>query len=361
MIWVEDRHYRIYATKNKNDTTYKEPLEEEDIKYHQTEMDKDVFDINITKNGDLFEMDFQIPDICLGFVIGKNASNLKRIENQTQTQLLINKAKIKKNLVDKTKTIIKGKLEKNLILARNMIEQSIQKYRNICTPTHFVSLPLNVPSIQSNFELFKQEILEKYAKDKGINEHLFQAPQKLHLTLVMLKLLDQEEVDKCAKVLKDCYEDCLKKIINGKVLRVRLKGIDYMNDDPSDVHVLYAKVDPFSDLDRVQSIADMIVDRLVRECIIEKRLENLKLHATVMISQHKEIDASTQNMPDESHTRNFRSNKPPPRESFDARNILKDLAQYDFGETEIPCLHLSKRFAVDKDGYYLPALVLDLE
>jgi hypothetical protein len=42
-------------------------------------------------------------------------------------------------------------------------------------------------------------------------------------------------------------------LLGGKPMRLSLKGLDYMSDDPTDIHVLYLKVSHAVQHDTVQS------------------------------------------------------------------------------------------------------------
>lgn len=73
--------------------------------------------------------------------------------------------------------------------------------------THFLSIPLNKKEIMDNYNSFKNDVLEKYDKIAyNIDESLFQTPSKLHLTIGMLKLLDDNEKKQAIDALMNCKE-----------------------------------------------------------------------------------------------------------------------------------------------------------
>lgn len=58
-----------------------------------------------------------------------------------------------------------------------------------------------------NYNSFKNDVLEKYDKIAyNIDESLFQTPSKLHLTIGMLKLLDDNEKKQAIDALMNCKE-----------------------------------------------------------------------------------------------------------------------------------------------------------
>ena len=74
--------------------------------------------------------------------------------------------------------------------------------------THFISIPVNVEEVQKNFEKFKEDILNAHSSGvRGIKEEIFQLPQKLHLTVCILILLDEEDRKKAVSILEGCKRD----------------------------------------------------------------------------------------------------------------------------------------------------------
>lgn len=73
--------------------------------------------------------------------------------------------------------------------------------------THFLSIPLNKKEIMDNYNSFKNDVLENYDKTAyNIDKSLFQTPSKLHLTIGMLKLLDDNEKKQAIDALMNCKE-----------------------------------------------------------------------------------------------------------------------------------------------------------
>lgn len=66
---------------------------------------------------------------------------------------------------------------------------------------------MNKKDIMDNYNSFKNDVLEKYDKTAyNIDEALFQTPSKLHLTIGMLKLLDDNEKKQAIDALMNCKE-----------------------------------------------------------------------------------------------------------------------------------------------------------
>ena len=62
------------------------------------------------------------------------------------------------------------------------------------------------------------------------------------MTIGTLALLNESEIERAQEVLASCKSDFIEMGVIDTPLRGHFKGLEYMNDDPSDVDVLYAKV-----------------------------------------------------------------------------------------------------------------------
>lgn len=114
---------------------------------------------------------------------------------------------------------------------------------------------------------------------------------------------------------------------------VSVRGVEIMNDDPSSVRILYAKVQS----DALQEIADAIVKRFIDAGLSKREFGRgtVKLHMTLAKTNNAEQDRQK-----------FRN------KTFDARNILEKYADYDFGSQTVHGIHLAVRRSKDEDGFY---------
>ena len=72
--------------------------------------------------------------------------------------------------------------------------------------THFLSIPLNTPTLQEAFLKFQEEVLWDVSNCRGMHKSLFQNPTLLHLTLGTMALLDDRERQLARDILEDCSE-----------------------------------------------------------------------------------------------------------------------------------------------------------
>jgi activating signal cointegrator complex subunit 1 len=125
--------------------------------------------------------------------------------------------------------------------------------------THFLSVPLAVPGVQEAFTAWREAVL---ARSAALPSSLFQQPALLHLTFGTLALLDDREVELAGDLLEECGEQVVRPLLEeAGGLTIALRGLHYMNDDPSEVDVLYCNCGAEEESGRLQQMADQVVDR----------------------------------------------------------------------------------------------------
>nr|XP_027316044.2 LOW QUALITY PROTEIN: activating signal cointegrator 1 complex subunit 1 [Anas platyrhynchos] len=299
----------------------------------------DAFVVEETEKG--FQCRVEVPSPLYKYIIGKKGETKKRLETETRTSISIPKPGVEGEIV------ITGQQRGGVISARTRIDVLLDSFRKKQPFTHFLSFALTQPEVQEKFLQFKEEVLEKCSKDHGVSSSLFQNPAKLHLTLGTLVLLNEQEIRKACELLQRCKEDFVDQITGGRPLAVEVVGVEYMNDDPAMTDVLYAKVRMKDGSDRLQAVADQLVERFVASGLMLKEWDRVKLHATVMNTLFRRDPGAEE-----------RSSTAPgkaalkEREAFNARNILKLFEHFYFGEVQLDAVRLSQRFSTDASGYY---------
>uniref|UniRef100_A0A2K6SUK8 Activating signal cointegrator 1 complex subunit 1 n=1 Tax=Saimiri boliviensis boliviensis TaxID=39432 RepID=A0A2K6SUK8_SAIBB len=245
--------------------------------------------------------------------------------------------------------VITGQHRNGVISARTRIDVLLHTFRRKQPFTHFLSFFLNEVEVQEGFLRFQEEVLAKCSMDHGVDSSIFQNPKKLHLTIGMLVLLSEEEIQQTCEMLQQCKEEFINDISGGKPLEVEMAGIEYMNDDPGMVDVLYAKVHMKDGSNRLQELVDRVLERFQASGLIVKEWNSVKLHATVMNTLFRK-DPNAEGRynlytPDGKYI--FKE-----RESFDGRNILKLFENFHFGSLKLNSIHISQRFTVDSFGNY---------
>ncbi len=161
------------------------------------------------------------------------------------------------------------------------------------------------------------------------------------MTICTAVILNKTEISEAIDLLEECRKGLIKDLLASKPLKVSLKGLEYMNDDPSQVDVLYAKVKQVNNQNHIQLIADDLMNKFCKSGLSKRQYDSVKLHATVMNTlKRQDNNCDTNNV------------VKLVRESFDARNILAQFGDYDFGVYDLSEIHLSVRHSYAANGYY---------
>ncbi|XP_034049573.1 activating signal cointegrator 1 complex subunit 1 [Thalassophryne amazonica] len=331
---IKEEHYE----EEQEDLSYMRPQDSEDCDAEET---CDSHCIEQTDKG--FRCTIDVPSVLYKYIIGKKGDTRRRLESDTKTSISIPKQGMEGQIV------ITGPQRAAVSSAVTRVELLVESFRRKQPITHFLSLPLNNPKIQEGFLGFKEKVLEHCSQDHGVEESIFQNPAKLHLTLGILVLLSETEVRKACHHLQEC-QNVIRDITEGKPLPVEVTGIEYMNDDPSMVDVLYAKVNMKDSSDKLQVIADRLVEHFVSAGMMVREWDGVKLHGTVMNTLFRK-DSTVEDLGGPGRQTNE-------REAFDARNILKMFSTYHFGEFELNGVQLSQRYSTDCTGYYTSAGII---
>ncbi|XP_072312561.1 activating signal cointegrator 1 complex subunit 1 [Eucyclogobius newberryi] len=312
------------------------PTEPEDLMEDES---CDTHCVEQTERG--FRCAIDVPSVLYKYIIGKKGETRRRLEHDTKTNISIPKQGVEGQIV------ITGAHKSAVSSAVTRVELLVDSFRRKQPFTHFLSFPLNEPQIQDSFLKFKDQVLEKCSQDRGVEASVFQNPSKLHLTVGTLALLNELEVKRVCEQLQQC-QDFIREITGGRPLRLEVKGVEYMNDDPGTVDVLYAKVDAKDGSDKLQALADRLVEHFVSLGLMVREWDRVKLHGTVMNTLFRKDSAAKGSGSSGGKPVNT-------REAFDARNILKTFGSYRFGELDLNTVLLSQRYSSDCTGYYSTA------
>ncbi|XP_043087092.1 activating signal cointegrator 1 complex subunit 1 [Puntigrus tetrazona] len=334
---------RIYRKNPVQEETYEEEEEEYDRSYSGAASEQcldepcDSYSIEQTDRG--FRCAVDVPSVLYKYIIGKKGETRKRLESETKTSISIPKQGVEGPIV------ITGAHRAGVSSAVTRVEVLIDSFRRKQPFTHFLSFALNHGEVQQGFLRFREQVLERCGQDAGVDESIFQNPAKLHLTIGTLALLNEQEVTRASELLQRC-QDTIRDITEAKALPVEVRGIEYMNDDPSMVDVLYAKVAVQDGSDKLQQITDRLVECFSAAGLMER--ERVKIHGTVMNTLFRK---------DPSAEDKGASARPgaKEREAFDARNVLQMFAEFYFGALELNSVQISQRFSTDASGYYSSA------
>ncbi|CAH1183700.1 unnamed protein product [Phaedon cochleariae] len=293
---------------------------------------EDNYDIVLTKSGK-FMSSFYVPSSLISHIIGAKGSKLHGLQRATNTLIKVPKAN------EKGVVKITGDTERKVASARTQISMIVMQRKEKLPITHFISIPIVSDGIKHKLKEFQDDILSD--PPTGVTRSLFQNPEKLHLTICTLILVDEEELKAAKQVLTSCYEEVIANLFQkGTAHRIHLKGIEIMNDDPSSVQVLYGNVliEEAEQHDKLQVIADKISEYYYKSGLAKKQYEKVKLHVTLMNTSFQGTEE---------------------KQTFDATGILQKYKNYSFGSVDFKDIHLSVRFT-GKNEYYDAAAIVNI-
>lgn len=105
--------------------------------------------------------------------------------------------------------LVTGREREGVLSARGRIALLVESARERLPFSHFLSVPvaLLAPEVGRAFADFRARALDLCGGDRGVNETLFQAGEKLHLTLGVLSLLDEREVETAVAELESAKKE----------------------------------------------------------------------------------------------------------------------------------------------------------
>jgi 2'-5' RNA ligase len=183
-----------------------------------------------------------------------------------------------------------------------------------------------------------------------IDESLFQLEAKLHLTIAVLNISDNQESEAC-DLFNSFYERIVKDVLKDEPLTIKIQGVDMMTTfgkkklNPSQAHVLYAKI---ANPERLQAIANQMSKEIGETKYSAERdasrlLDDVKLHITLMNSDYRRR-SMVKKMPNRRHAK---------RDPFDASMILRDFKNHVFGEVVCDRIELNRLGGEkEENGFY---------
>lgn len=341
LIRIGNRCYRKISVANK-DLGINPEDEDTDLAVAENCYNDETCDAadNIEEYSGGFRIHLDIPGPCYAYIIGKRGETKRRIEAETKTQIRVPK------LGEKGEIVVQGHDKKSVSSAKTRIEVLVDSARKRQPFTHFLSIPIQSEEIVEKFEEFKFNVLDDDAKDSAVDASIFQSPQKLHMTIGTLVLLSPSEIQRARDLLAQCQNDLVKPILQGSSVFVDIQGLEYMNDDPGAVDVLYAKIQPGPEADKLQILVDRLVDKFVTANLMQRQYERVKLHITVMNTLFRKDSGGIL------EPKRISNGPSKDRESFNAVSILEKFGRFDFGSYSIEKIDLSQRYSTSQSGYY---------
>ncbi|CAJ0573500.1 unnamed protein product, partial [Mesorhabditis spiculigera] len=283
-------------------------------------------DVRIEQSGQKFRARLEVASAFHGRLIGFRGTILKEMEASTRCRIRIPNKNEGSDLIDISSTVGIESVQRCL----DRIDIIVIKARKESRPTHFLALPMNTPEILEGYDYFKRTVKAMpEISDVCKDEKLYMIPAKLHLTLAVVRLFTKDEKAQAAAALAMAGER-IRKLYGRTTLKVSIAGLQIMNDDPTQVNVLYAGVRG----EKVQEVANLVRDVFVEQGLCEPDKSDVKLHMTLMNSRY---------LAEETNSR---------RTNFDAKALLDEMSDFWFGDVTSDKIHLCAMSTVGADGFY---------
>ncbi|KAL6736300.1 hypothetical protein Aduo_006668 [Ancylostoma duodenale] len=265
-------------------------------------------DPRVTYEGGKYMAEIYVPSAFHGKLIGMRGTMRRELEESTECRLTIPRKGQTGNIEIKSFVGLE-----NVQRCLDRIELLVAEARRTAPLTHFVAIPCSSPDVIHAFEIFKEAVMgnERIPEDSR-NPELFTAPIKLHITVCVLWLFDDEEEKKAADVINGCRQEIIA-LLPQVPFEVDVNGVETWEDDPANVKVIYGGIRS----EPLQNMCDVVRKKLViagvspsKEKSISTLDSSVRMHMTLMKSTYASRD------------------KP---KAFDATVILDEYNDYHFG------------------------------
>ena len=190
-------------------------------------------------------------------------------------------------------------------------------------PNHFVAMRVANPQIHSGVKIVQDSIITHNEKLKPALVPL----ATLHLTLLVVHLEDDEQIQKATDILHLCRAS-LEPFMQNSTLTLNFSGLDHFRHQ-----VLFVKLCGEERIATLNSVANIVRETFTKEGIPSTDSRDFNPHLTVMklTRSPKLRKKGVKKIPVESYT---------------------SWVDFSFGEETVSTLHLCSMNTKDKDGFY---------
>ncbi|KAJ5068405.1 activating signal cointegrator 1 complex subunit 1 [Anaeramoeba ignava] len=283
----------------------------------------------------------QILNEIIPFIKGKNNKTKKKIEKQTNTKININSQPEYQSLIE-----IIGNNSNNIEIAKSQIEKIIQNSKNHLRATHFISIPLNNSTIISNMQNLEQKIQSIYQENENtecnFSPTFLQKPEKLHLSLLLFRIVYKEDLEKMKEIFKKINLENLQ-LKNTKISIEKL-GYFSNSENLNKTRIVFAKFAKESNPNSYEKIVQLhnILASTFKEQGFSFDQSQFNPHASIIYPRYDSKSKIS---------------------TFDSNPIFiqDELRNFQFGEMFLEEIHLSSRFGINPvNGYYHSEEILKL-
>ena len=297
----------------------------------------------------------------MGYVIGKGGATLKKLAAETGAQVTTPRRGTPNDQSFVTVAAAEEACVARALVRLELLVDSLLSSPKSAPYNYFLSIPLlraGDEAAQAALRGLHASLVD--AARTGAAERLVEAmvvaPERMHLTVCMLKLYSERAREACRQALRRCRDE-LQALTGGDAMRFALAGLGVMKGGPDSARVVHLEVADRAPRARVQAVADALVARMGEAGLLREGDGGpVRLHATVINTRH-----AAKPPPGEGGQRGGRrgadGGKP---EAVDATGILDEFGDREIAELTPREVHLSRRGEYGEDGYYLPADVVSI-
>ncbi|CAK5120972.1 unnamed protein product [Meloidogyne enterolobii] len=282
-IQIEILEEQQTIIKNNKETLIIEKEEKQQIKL--------IDSIKYDTKDSLYYDKIQIPGALIGLIKGKEGYKQRVMEKEFGCKIHYPKKKEKVHGKMTEIKITSPQSAENVLKCRDALEIAVEKARKQAMPTHFVSVPVGLTSVKIREQY--QNFVHNIRADEDLpedckNPDLFITPSKLHLTLCVLRLFTEEDVNSAKQFLDELFRsEAVKEIFTNSDLehiQLEFTELEHFEDRPTDkIAVLFAKCVS----ERLQKLANIVEESLSASFLTEKRKsKEVVLHMTMMNTKY---------------------------------------------------------------------------
>ena len=271
------------------------------------------------------------PSSLVKFLIGRKGKTKNRLERETNCKIHVTREK-------NDEVTISAPDENAFESCKTSLDVILENAKRLSSFTHFISIPLNDNVISKNMNKWKRKVLRKCNE---FDESVFVLSERFHLTLFMLKLFSQKDVNTVASILDRVVSEI-------EQFDLKIGGLEIMNDDPSSADVVYMNAFEINTETKLHRCMLRLHEELEKAGFVSREDKEQqrnylcdgtyspKIHATVINSKYS------------------RKNKKEKKVALDVRDLLKMEKHCTLGQAQVSGLHLSKLSEFDRETkYYL--------
>ncbi|KAF7723840.1 activating signal cointegrator 1 complex subunit [Apophysomyces ossiformis] len=189
---------------------------------------------------------YPVKRIFHGYIIGKHGNTINELKRMTGASINVSRRTDAITLKGSASAIDEAKIA---------IDELVKKAYKRSRPTHFLSIPISSPTIDSKVRDFQQSI----SFCEGVDPSILISPVNLHITLAVLKLFEPSDVESALEFLQQECPKVVQSVLNDVPLSVYLKDLAIMQSDPAAAHVLYVKAED----ETLTTLGNAIIDKMV--------------------------------------------------------------------------------------------------